>query len=114
MPSGEVLRTVQLLMNAITGEVEEGKNLYDADHRNYNAALKRHLERFLRESGIGDRPMTADEAQRLLRSIWRSKDPDIRPFNRRMEWSALRVKLYKAAKFIWRMAIAVFSRWKIK
>jgi len=104
----------KLLMNATTGELEKGKNRYDADHRRYNAALKRHLERFLRESGIGDRPMTADEAQRLLRSIWRSKDPDIRPFNRRLQRSALRVKLYKVAKFIWRQALTILSRGRIK
>ena len=105
-------------MNATTGKLEEGQHLLDADHRGYNAAVERYLERFLRESGIGDRPMTADEAKRFLRSIWRSVDPDIRPFNSRMEWSAFRVKLYKAAKFMWRSviraAVIIFSRGKKK
>jgi len=74
----------KVLMNATTGELEKGKNLYDGPHRKYNAAAKRHLERFLRESGIGDRPMTADEARKLLDSILRSKDPDIREFNSKL------------------------------
>jgi hypothetical protein len=74
----------RLLMDATTGKLDEGKNLYDAAHRKYNSAVERHLMRFLVENGIGSRPMTADEAQKLLDSILRSKDPDIWQFNERL------------------------------
>jgi len=100
----------RLLMEATTGELEEGQNLYDADHRKYNEAVERHMMQFLRENQMGSRPMTADEAQRLLRSIWRSRDPNIRPFNSRLEWSNRRVRLYRAFGFVLRVIRIIFRR----
>jgi hypothetical protein len=74
----------RLLMDATTGKLEGGRHGYDEAHRRYNPAVERHLERFMRENGIGSRPMTADEAQKLIDSILRSKDPDIWQFNAKL------------------------------
>jgi hypothetical protein len=92
----------ELLLGATTGDMERGVHLYDEPHRRYSDAVERHIERFLRESGIGTRAMTADEAQRLLRSVWRSNNPDIWKFNRRLAWSNRRIRAYRLVKLILR------------
>jgi hypothetical protein len=64
----------------LQGQVHRGGK----DHDEYNRAVREHMLRYLRDNGIRPEAMTAEQANKFLDEVKRSRDPRIRDFNLRI------------------------------
>ena len=73
--------TKKVFEKGVTAPLRGGPHGWSKEHADYNDAVREHLKRFLRESGIRSDEMTPDQARKFLEGVKLSPEPRIRNFN---------------------------------
>lgn len=75
---------LQVFRTSVTGPLPPGLNQFDQAHRDYNAAIRERMDRFLAQHTIRPEAMTTREARQFVLHVVHARDHRIHSFLRRL------------------------------